>query len=95
MKANKFVKRFGWDYAKHILLEDSVILVDLDYHNLKGLIESHNLVEKYGGLISLKAWVKQTKSDLSLATYFHCNKPSVLIQIENAEKAIADVESCL
>lgn len=61
---------------------------------LERLVDSYELVEKCGGLNSLKAWVKETKSKLSLATYFHCNKPPVLIQIENAEKAIADVESC-
>ena len=62
--------------------------------DLKRLVESYELVEKCGGLNSLKAWVKETKSKLSLATYFHCNKPLVLIQIEKAEQAIADVEAC-
>jgi len=62
--------------------------------DLKRLVESHELVERCGGLNSLKAWVKETKSKLSLATYFHCNKPLVLIQIEKAEQAIADVEAC-
>ena len=39
MKANEFVKKFGLEYAKHILNEDSVILVDLDYTQLKRFIE--------------------------------------------------------
>ena len=54
MKANEFVKKFGWEYAKHILNEDSVILVDLDYTHLKHLIESHELVENWGGLDDAK-----------------------------------------
>ena len=48
MQANEFVKKFGWDYSKHILYEDSVFLVDLDYVHLKRLIESYELVGRYG-----------------------------------------------
>lgn len=99
MRATKFVKKFGWEKAidnvaylerSRSLSVNRQTLLD----ELKHLIESYELVEKCGGLNSLKAWVKETKSELSLATYFHCNKPPILIQIENAEKAIADVESC-
>lgn len=57
MKANEFVKKFGLEYAKHILNEDSVILVDLDYENLKRLVESRELVEKLGGLEKAKEYV--------------------------------------
>ena len=98
--AVKYFQKNGLQRSKELVemgfgfcsLED-----DLSFHTeqLKRLVESHELVEKCGGLDSLKAWAKETKSKLSLATYFHCNKPPVLIQIENAEKAIADVESCM
>jgi len=104
MKATEFVKRFGWNITKYNLkyhLNESEKLVYMDWilsvedvDDLKRIVESHELVERCGGLNSLKAWVKETKSKLSLATYFHCNKPLVLIQIEKAEQAIADVEAC-
>lgn len=88
MKATEFVKKFGLNttenYADHCV----------NINDLKRIVESYELVERCGGLNSLKAWVKETKSKLSLATYFHCNKPLVLIQIEKAEQAIADVEAC-
>ena len=54
MSANEFVKKYGLEYAKHIAYEDSVILVDLDYNNLKRIIESHELVENWGGLDDAK-----------------------------------------
>ena len=85
-------------YADEIDFSNEFLEKHKDYmfetQELKRLVESHELVERCGGLNSLKAWVKETKSKLSLATYFHCNKPLVLIQIEKAEQAIADVEAC-
>ena len=57
MKANEFIKKHGLEYAKHIAYEDSVILVDLDYNDLKRLVESHELVEKLGGLSKAKIYV--------------------------------------
>ena len=49
MKANEFVKKFGWEYAKHILTDDAPLVMDLKYTNLKRLVESHELVESVGG----------------------------------------------
>lgn len=97
MKSTEFVKKFGWFATTRLVngidtTNDPYFTILLD--DLKRLVESYELVEKCGGLNSLKAWVKETKSKLSLATYFHCDKPYVLIQIENAEQAIADVEAC-
>lgn len=85
MKANKFVKEYGWEYAKHILNEDSVILVDLDYAHLKRLIESYELVEKYnnkhGGIRFLIRW----------CMYRYGNTQQFN---DHLKQAIADVESC-
>ena len=79
MKANEFVKKFGWEYAKHILNEDSVILVDLDYTHLKLLIESYELVGRYGTVDEAKEYLPM----LRMGSY------------DELKQAIEDVESCL
>ena len=92
MKANEFVKKFGLEYAKHIAYEDSVILVDLDYNDLKRLIESHELVESY--------MRRESGQWFFIADYCKKNRISPF-DSENYEKAksiylqaILDVESC-
>lgn len=57
MKANEFIKKHGWEYAKHILTDDAPLVMDLNYTNLKRLVESHELVEKLGGLDEAKIYV--------------------------------------
>lgn len=93
MKANEFVKKFGWEYAKHILTDDAPLVMNLKYTNLKRLVESHELVESYGGLGKAKEYI-----------YYHgeyeaiCDEDgSVCDYVSNSEliEAIADVESCL
>ena len=54
MKSNVFVKKYGWEYAKHILTDDAPLVMDLNYTDLKRLVESHELVESYGGLEQCK-----------------------------------------
>ena len=91
MKANEFVKKFGWEKAKKIvggfnynssnkfitsLKDNSAIHID----DLKRLVESHELMESKGGLDAAKNIVK---SQHNLYTDMR------LVQ------AIADVESCL
>ena len=92
MKANEFVKKFGLEYAKHIAYEDSVILVDLDYNDLKCLIESHELVELRGGLDAAKHELillqKHLNKTFGYVTIITSEK------IENLKQAIADMESC-
>ena len=80
MKANEFVKKYGLEYAKHIAYEDSVILVDLDYNDLKRLVESHELVKEHGNLERAKMYAE------SIYT-----APEI---VERMKQAIADVESC-
>lgn len=68
MKANEFIKRNGWEKAKKLLsitskmnmrglvfasLEDGDNL-DFEVDELKRLIESHDLVISYGGLVMAK-----------------------------------------
>ena len=92
MKANEFVKKFGWEAAKHIDYEDSVILVDLDYNDLKRLVESYELVESRGGLDAAKHELillqKHLNNTFGYVTIITSEK------IENLKQAIADVESC-
>lgn len=81
MKANEFVKQHGWEYSKHIVNEDSVILIDLDYNNLKRLVDAHELVDSYGSLVNAKNRCYPSK-------FIDLNKYYALKQ------AILDVESC-
>ena len=80
MKANEFVKNFGWDRAKRevdMIGTIAAMCCEDDFNNdLKRLVESHELVEKVGGLDIAKHWV-------NIGNY------------EDIQKAIADVESCL
>ena len=78
MKANEFVKKFGLEYAKHILNEDSVILVDLDYTQLKRIIDSYELVGRYGTADEAKEYLPMLRMD----------------SYDELKQAIADVESC-
>ncbi|MGQ1340823.1 hypothetical protein ACT4X4_02880 [Acinetobacter baumannii] len=84
MKANEFVKKFGWGEATAFLSMDSD--VEIAYtapflDDLKRLVESHELVESYGGLSKARNHVERTVFKLSY-------------QIIALKKAIADVESC-
>ena len=78
MKANEFVKEYGWEYAKHILNEDFVILVDLNYKHLKHLIKSFELVERYGTTDEAKEYLPMLRMD----------------SYDELKQAIEDVESC-
>lgn len=51
MKANEFVKKFGWCEAKAFLSFDSeveIVYTASFFDELKRLVESHELVEFYG-----------------------------------------------
>ena len=85
MKANEFVKKFGWEEAnsfvnwyggktsfKFLKVKEQTISVHsgdqpYDFHidALKRLIESHELVESYGGLESAKEFVGSEYRKLS------------------------------
>lgn len=83
MQANEFVKKLGWDDAIALVNASNICGIDksiVDIEELKRLVESHELVEKLGGLENAKD------------EYFSCvqnNEPASYIA-----KAIADVESC-
>ncbi|WP_180008295.1 hypothetical protein [Acinetobacter sp. YH12238] len=80
MKANQFVKKFGWYEAKAFLSFDSeveIVYTASFFDDLKRLVESHELVENWGGL-------DDAKFALQLVRY-----------PERLKQAIADVESCM
>ena len=86
MKANEFVKKFGWDNAVSMIdfLENrsrnkSQDKIDM-LNDLKRLVESHELVEKHGGL-------ENAKDDEDMANGFGLGHKGL-------KQAIADVESC-
>lgn len=95
MKANKFVEKFGWKDSKICLLncaspEDKwlmrqgELICDQDFDDLKRLVESHELVELYGGVGQAKFWVDMM-----------AGADSMQKKIDRVNQAIADVESCL
>lgn len=89
MKANEFIQKFGWNDARVCILncacpEDRWLMrhgnlvSDQDFDDLKRLVESHELVESYGGLYQARK-----------VAHKNCFEyPVRLLQ------AIADVESC-
>lgn len=89
MKANEFVKKFGWDKVKSIVLDfnynsSNKFIVNLNnnsaisIYDLKRLVESHELVESHGGLPQARK-----------AAHVNCfDYPMRLLQ------AIVDMESC-
>lgn len=84
MKANEFVKKFGWEEAKNIVDASEIISIDtniVDINQLKRLVESHELVESCGGLQSVGE---------KLTHGLHESRAV----IERLKQAIADVESC-
>ena len=99
MKANEFVKKFGWDRAKReVALIGTIAMMcgDNDFNNdLKRLVESHELVEKVGGLLSAKANINEMVVDSGSG---YVSDGAKLYDYDfsfgSLRKAIADVESC-
>ncbi|WP_104499148.1 hypothetical protein [Acinetobacter indicus] len=82
MKANEFIKKFGWGEATAFLSLDSdveIVYTASFLDDLKRLVESHELVWSYGGLDAAR---KEAHKNC-----FYFNAPLL--------KAIADVESCI
>ena len=92
MRANEFVKKFGLKLAQRdIAALDSGFIKHDDFlehygfdilDDLKRLVESHELVEKVGGLALAKIELKSVDYNSEKDFY------------ENLKQAILDVESC-
>lgn len=85
MNANEFVKKYGLAVAIDLSKRDvtsvgylSIEHHELDQKELKHLVESHELVESFGGLDHAKQFYREN---------LKCDDSEVL------RKAIADVES--
>lgn len=90
MKANEFVKKFGWDYTVELLNDNAwslkqcmaVSLLDDSADDLKHLAESYDYIKSLGG-------ISFVKDNLPLG-YFGDGNYKELIQ-----ECLEDVESCL
>lgn len=86
MKANEFVKKFGWEESKALVNAQSwtmrqiALSTTVDTKELTRLVESHELVMDYYGLTRAKE---------------HAESNYTAPEIKDALKqAIADVEAC-
>ena len=95
MRANEFVKKFGWEYAKHILTDEAPLVMDLNYNDLKPLVESHELVVQCGGLEDARSHLESIRFNIATKTWFGQALLNWSMYADKLEKAIADVESCL
>lgn len=111
MKANEFVKKYGWDKVKEVV--DSIkIKVSFDgrachpcfitetgdyvsCNELEPFVESHELVEKHGGLISARKYIKFLRSSVDIGLYHGLDDVDCKTEIPLIEQAIKDMESCL
>ncbi len=92
MKANEFVKKFGWDRAK--VAVDAVNKEGLGEHillELKQLIEAKELVDSFGGLEKAKKVLKKAYD--SCSRYISNRKNGIECTWENLSKSIKLVES--
>ena len=92
MKANEFVRKYGLDYAKRdVAAYESGFITKSDFtehygfeilDELKRLVESHELVEEYGGLDKAKTQAERFRLNTCIKMHgFMC-------------RIISDVESC-
>ena len=101
MRANEFVKKFGWGWAKDVV--NNQPKTDAQIFNpynqkysssynikkgvsvawLKRIVESHELVEKVGGLENAKTFDKDCMYCITHLT-----------DLDSLKQAIFDVESC-
>lgn len=102
MKANEFVKKFGWDVSTKLSKEMRGITESVadgvagwgqsEWDKLKRLVESHELVASRGGLCAAKhdliTFQKHLNNTFGWATITTSEK------IDRLKQAIADVESC-
>ena len=99
MKANEFVKKFGWEISIDVsktIQKSSWVDVRVggwwsrefvELPELKRLVESHELIKRFHG-------VEKAKYELKLiedGSIFRC---CVAITAEMLKQAIADVEAC-
>lgn len=88
MKANEFFKAYGFDEVKYLVSlagNARVCCIDGEHihvDDLKRLVESHELVESYGGLNESKRIFEMRHGVINFDGW------------DKLKQAIADVESC-
>ncbi len=90
MNATEFVREFGWERAKReVALIGTIAVITGDRNwlsDLKRLVESHEIVEKLGGLEYAKYALERMALDVIDGG---CDD-----QYKSLKQAIADVEAC-
>lgn len=107
MNAKEFIQKFGWNDARVCILNCACpedrwfmrhgdLVSDQDFDDLKRLVESYELVEKVGGLLSAKANINEMVVDSGSG---YVSDGAKLYDYDfsfgSLRKAIADVESCM
>lgn len=100
MKANEFVKKFGWEKSKMAVkkllpMEDGMPVFDYNSEDLKRLVESHELVMCCGGLEDARSHLESIRFNIATKTWFGRALLNWSMYADKLEKAIFDVESCL
>lgn len=94
MKANEFFKAMGINAVRQFLENDNIRTKEM-HDDLKRLVESHELVEKVGGLLSAKANINEMVVDSGSG---YVSDGAKLYDYDfsfgSLRKSIADVESC-
>ena len=87
MKANEFIKKFGWDRAKReVALIGTIAMMcgDNDFNNdLKRLVESHELIRKDFESVEMAEYEYMISASYNESYWVR------------VKQAIADVESCM
>ena len=106
MKANEFVKKFGWNDARVCILNCACpedrwfmrhgdLVSDQDFDDLKRLVESHELVEIHGFEKSKEIVANAPSDDHFYSwTLGDSGVRDKIVNIGELRKAIANVESC-
>ena len=96
MNAHKFVKEKGIEVAKDVVADYpySPTFYNGSMDDLKRIVESHELVEKCGGIDACKRKVDKQKQKPSkrFICWVDCNGKNVTVY--EMLQAIADVEAC-
>ena len=85
MKANEYIKKYGVDCAKEILFHNQDLMNIGFFIDLKRLVESHELVEKYKRGRGIRFRVRWGMYRYGDTQEFN----------DRLKQAIADVESCM
>ena len=96
MKANEFVKKFGWEEASNLVnapcwtMRQIALSTTVDTDDLKRLVESWELVNEFDDIEQARSWIPDMDDEMPYQVR-GSNKRFFKGQLI---EAIADVESC-